>query len=75
MPATIQKSLGMADIDESALTEAATLLQVWFAGSREVIASFHSAEQGLPQASALLSGKVSEANTSGFQRDGRVRCK
>jgi len=68
LPAAIQKALGMADIDESALTEeASTLLQVWHAGSREVIASFHSAEQGLPQhASALLSGKVSKANTCWF---------
>ena len=68
LPAAIQKALGMADIDESALTEeASTLLQVWFAGSREVIASFHRTEQGLPQhASALLSGKVSEANTAWF---------
>jgi ATP-dependent helicase/nuclease subunit B len=68
LPAAVQKSLGMADIDESALIEeASTLLEVWFAGSREVIASFHSTEQGLPQhASALLSGKVSEADTAWF---------
>jgi len=68
LPATIQKSLGMADIDESALTEeASTLLQVWFAGSRKVIASFHRTEQGLPQqVSALLSGEVIESNTSWF---------
>ena len=58
----------MADIDESALNEeASTLLQVWFAGSREVIASFHRIDRGLPQhASALLSGNVSEANTFWF---------
>ena len=68
LPAAIQKSLGMVDIDESALTEEAnTLLQVWFAGSHEVIASFHSTEQGLPQhASTLLHGKVSEADTAWF---------
>ncbi len=68
LPAAIQKALGMADIDDSALNEeASTLLQVWFASSREVIASFHRTEQGLPQhASALLSGKVSEANTAWF---------
>ncbi len=68
LPAAIQKSLGMADIDESALTkEATTLLQVWFASSQEITASFHRAEQGLPQhASTLLSGKVSEADTSWF---------
>ena len=68
LPAAIQKSLGMADIDEAALTEeACTLLQVWFAGSREVTASFHRVDQGLQQhASALLSGKVSEADTSWF---------
>jgi probable DNA repair protein len=68
LPATIQKSLGMTDIDESALTEeASTLLQVWFAGSRKVIASFHCTEQGLPQhASPLLSGEVSDSSTSWF---------
>ena len=68
LPAAIQKSLGMADIEEAALTEeACTLLQVWSAGSREVSASFHRIDQGLPQhASVLLSGKVSEADTSWF---------
>jgi len=68
LPAIIQKSLGMADIDESALSEqASTLLQVWFAGSQSVIASFHRTEQGLPQhASALLSGEVSDSSTSWF---------
>lgn len=68
LPAALQKSLGMVDIDESALTEeASTLLQVWFAGSHEVIVSFHITEQGLPQhASTLLRGKVSEGNTAWF---------
>ena len=68
LPAAIQKSLGMAGIDEAALTEeACTLLQVWSAGSREVTASFHKIDQGLPQhASALLSGRVSEADASWF---------
>ena len=68
LPAAIQKALGMADIDEAALTEeASTLLRVWLAGSREVIASFHRIDRGLPQhASALLSGNVSEANTFWF---------
>ena len=68
LPAAIQKSLGMANIDEVVLTEeASTLLQVWFAGSQEVIASFHSTEQGLPQhASTLLFGKVRDANASWF---------
>ncbi len=68
LPAAIQKSLGMADIDEAALNEEGrTLLQVWFAGSRKVTASFHRIDQGLLQhVSALLSGKVSEADTSWF---------
>ena len=68
LPAAIQKSLGMANIDEAALTdEAHTLLQVWSAGSRQVIASFHSTEQGLPQhASTLLVGRVRDANASWF---------
>ena len=68
LPPTIQKSLGMADIDEGALTEeGSTLLQVWLAGSREAIASFHSTDQGLLQhASALLSGKVYSSTTSWF---------
>ena len=42
-------------------------------GSRqEVIASFHSTEQGLPQhASTLLVGRVRKSNARGFrQRDG-----
>ncbi len=68
LPAAIQKSLGIVDIDEAALTEeASTLLQVWFAGSQEVFASFHSIAKGLPQhASVLLSGKISDAKTSWF---------
>ena len=68
LPATIQKSLGIADIDESALTEeASTLLQVWFAGSRKVIASFHRTDQGLPEhASALLPGEANDISTSWF---------
>ena len=68
LPPTVQKLLGMADIDGGALAEEArTLLQVWFAGSREMIASYHSTEQGLQQqASALLSGQICDNGSPWF---------
>ena len=68
LPPTIQKSLGMVDIDEQALIEEAnTLLQVWFAGSQKVVASFHCTEQGLPQTvSPLLSHAFSDSGASWF---------
>jgi len=58
----------MADIDESALTEEASrLLQVWLAGSREIIASFHCIEQGLQQAaSPLLTAIPFDCDSSWF---------
>ena len=68
LPASIQKSLGMADIDEGALTEEASrLLRVWLAGSREIVASFHCIEQGLQQAaSPLLTARPFDCDSSWF---------
>jgi probable DNA repair protein len=68
LPPAIQKSLGMADIDGAALIDQArTLLQVWSAGSHEVVASFHCSEQGLEaNVSPLLCGTAQESNVSWF---------
>ena len=56
VPASVQKILGLSDLDESVLQEQAIdLLQVWAAESPNTLASFHLSEQGLPaQPSALL---------------------
>jgi RecB family exonuclease len=58
----------MADIDGAALIDQArTLLQVWSAGSHEVVASFHCSEQGLEaNVSPLLCGTAQESNVSWF---------
>ena len=68
IPPAIQKSLGMPDIDEEALTEEASrLLQVWLTGSREMIASFHRTEQGLQKAvSPLLTSTPRDSDISWF---------
>jgi probable DNA repair protein len=68
LPSTLQRSLGISDIDEAALTEqATTLLQVWSAGSQEMVASFHSSEQGLQKScSPLLCGAPQDSDVSWF---------
>ena len=63
LPSTLQRSLGIPDIDEAALTEqATTLLQVWSAGSQEMVASFHTSEQGLQKSCSPLLCDASQDN-------------
>jgi len=71
LPPLIQKSLGMADIDEAVLIQQArTLLEVWSAGSQEVVASFHRSEQGLEVSiSSLLRGAAQDSDVSWFPPD------
>lgn len=68
LPPVIQKSLGIKDIDEAALIEQGkTLLEVWSAGSQEVVASFHCSEQGLQlNVSPLLCSASQDNNISWF---------
>ena len=68
LPPAIQKSLCMTDIDDAALIEQArTLLEVWSAGSQEVVASFHYSDQGLEaNVSPLLGSAAQESNASWF---------
>jgi probable DNA repair protein len=68
LPSTLQRSLGIPDIDEAALTEQAkTQLQVWSAGSQEMVASFHASEHGLQKScSPLLCGAPQDNDVSWF---------